>query len=1328
MNLENTMSRPDYEQTILHHSYLLVLLRGVGPSKPRTLQKAFDKVRGVNNVKITDSNGLIRDIWVRYIHDHPVENNDWGDFQTHRRLLGLVTIGKFETQIELNELCRQHESLKVRYGGTLYESRAIFFGPPILEEPAIASSSTTVANHNDLETIKENPCPEIKISLPKRLQDEYTTPSNFKAQAFFYRENDLYEDLETHIVDFVNGLFWILESRRLERSREKPEKCSLLTAPFEKREVVGLDRDSRNSKKRITGRTLKNLADLSLQAGLIEDALSLYHNACETLKSIIDFLWEGAAEEGLCAASALLLYPHLRTEETLHRNASLQVGSPLKNTPEKWRSSDLTKRVTTSDKHNHEHSDILSPPPHSASTSSVSSILTNSTLSQTSSSSSSTSTSTISAAHPRGQYSELPGNILKAEEIPIYFHKAIINYSKYGYAAVVEIEASFKAARISIEQNRPLDVAMVLQNVLYINHSLTEKELIRMFEMMTALYQQVGYMRKAAFFQRLAALKHVHQSANQSDFMHTYRLMLSSFPGYMLSLDPMEVLESNSGWPSIQIDFLQSLITAARNLGQSTLATRHMTFLLQTQWHNMKPKEQSEMAVQLKNLSAQCEGSPVPLFLENGTVIPPANLTDIPYCLDFSVKDLPAHLRPQRLKIDKAESGPFLFTPLQFNSIDRRDKNKDKNKIAFCWVQNNVSEVAVRLRNPLPFEVIVNDMRLLTNGTVFKSLSQTITLQPHTPTNVTLHGTPLEVGQLDIQGYSTHTLGVKSNCRLKHMKNRKFPLNYLVNVIPALPCISVKTSLPQTATFSNLANKDLVITSASLTLYNGESSSCVITVTNESLVPIEHLELNVTSNVAQEMQQKIFVINEDDIQSKLPIAAQCSIDFKVIIFAEADFICPGIINQQATTSMHSASTLNNPSSSYDSSASLTIASGHVSLPLRGGSPNSFQQIQMQSKRNDTGYSSFRSIPSSAHQSAAALNLSPLVAGLTAINSSKPVEAQLRLKYSGGEALPEGYCRQCAISFNLEFLSSAQITSWDVLPAEIPSQFYLVLDITNLTAQEMSLNYTNHKNILIEAKESCRVPIPVDRCSLEQVYAVREAEIAENLEKELCFRSQTVSFNDSVSRLCSKHIAERVKINWLLTGTNIRGIASLKGIILTQPMIDLCTVSPLQWSILFKNQPMQPQSEIICVAGQSSILSIDVRNQSLHPLRNLTLTIKFYQDYLNGIENYSLETRVAVSGPNRIHIPILQKDQKAHHECSVLFFTPGRFKASIQCHAKPQPIYNQSLSRSCPVPQQMSSDLQVTLNNVNIATQSYHEQQEHIWKFIPPIEVTVVDHQ
>lgn len=62
---------------------------------------------------LLDSDGNQRDIWVRFVRDHPVENNDWGDFQTFRRLYGLITVGKFNTQVELNELCRIHESLKV---------------------------------------------------------------------------------------------------------------------------------------------------------------------------------------------------------------------------------------------------------------------------------------------------------------------------------------------------------------------------------------------------------------------------------------------------------------------------------------------------------------------------------------------------------------------------------------------------------------------------------------------------------------------------------------------------------------------------------------------------------------------------------------------------------------------------------------------------------------------------------------------------------------------------------------------------------------------------------------------------------------------------------------------------------------------------------------------------------------------------------------------------------------------------------------------------------------------------------------------------------------
>lgn len=79
-------------------------------------------------------------------------------------------------------------------------------------------------------------------------------------------------------------------------------------------------------------------------------------------------------------------------------------------------------------------------------------------------------------------------------------------------------------------------------------------------------------------------------------------------------------------------------------------------------------------------MSSKHEGSPVPLILENGTVIPPANLLDLPYCDKFLVNDLPPHLRPQRLKEDKVDIGPFLFTPLQLNIPERTEVDKKHTK------------------------------------------------------------------------------------------------------------------------------------------------------------------------------------------------------------------------------------------------------------------------------------------------------------------------------------------------------------------------------------------------------------------------------------------------------------------------------------------------------------------------------------------------------------------------------------------------------------------------------------------------------------------------
>lgn len=566
---------------------------------------------------MTDSAGSSRDIWVRYVRDYPVENNEWGDFQTHRRLLGLITVGKFDSQSELNEMCRVHESLKVKYTSTLFDSRCILFASANKpnteneEDPVLLSTGDIKPSDSDKNNSKDNENTQLNddsLDTKKILRNSFSTPSNFKSNVTFYAENGPCTDLESFITDFINSLFWILEKKRLERSHEKLDKVPLLLAPFEKKDFVGLDMDTRNMRKRCVGRVTKNLADLTLQAGLVAESLNLFHAACETLRAISDSLWLGSATEGLCAASAILLYPHVRYTMSFQRNASLQENSATKLSLARASSQSqenlsehilnkksnlvITLETDTSLKVNH-----LATLTSSSSTSSASSVT--STVSG-SSTASSPSSMNQTVSNDKVQSNNNPTNVLQPSDFVARYREAIINYSKYRHAGIIETEAALKAARICIEQYRYLDVAVFLQNVLYINLNLTEPERVQRFEVLTELYQRIGFIRKAAFCQRLASWRHVAQSNTNPDWNKSYRLMLESFPGHKLSLDPLEVIENNAGWKCLQIDLLQQLVAAARRIGHSALATRHMTFLLQTMWPHLSSNEQKEFSLQLQ--------------------------------------------------------------------------------------------------------------------------------------------------------------------------------------------------------------------------------------------------------------------------------------------------------------------------------------------------------------------------------------------------------------------------------------------------------------------------------------------------------------------------------------------------------------------------------------------------------------------------------------------------------------------------------------------------------------------------------------------------------
>ena len=60
-------------------------------------------------------------------------------------------------------------------------------------------------------------------------------PSYFKTRAMFYPTSEHAVNIETTLQEFIGSLFWVVESKRLDKSQEKLDRPPLLCAPFERK-------------------------------------------------------------------------------------------------------------------------------------------------------------------------------------------------------------------------------------------------------------------------------------------------------------------------------------------------------------------------------------------------------------------------------------------------------------------------------------------------------------------------------------------------------------------------------------------------------------------------------------------------------------------------------------------------------------------------------------------------------------------------------------------------------------------------------------------------------------------------------------------------------------------------------------------------------------------------------------------------------------------------------------------------------------------------------------------------------------------------------------
>ena len=94
---------------------------------------------------------------------------------------------------------------------------------------------------------------------------------------------------------------------------------------------------------------------------------------------------------------------------------------------------------------------------------------------------------------------------------------------------------------------------------------------------------------------------------------------------------------------------------------------------------------------------------------------------------------------------------------------------------------------------------------------------------------------------------------------------------------------------------------------------------------------------------------------------------------------------------------------------------------------------------------------------------------------------------------------------------------------------------------------MELHYTTNKEILIEAKETCRIPVPIERCPLVD----DESEDSED---------------SSLMSRCRAHLINQLNLHWVLPSSGIEGTASFSTVPYSDEMLNSILLSPIQWGM------------------------------------------------------------------------------------------------------------------------------------------------------------------
>ncbi|EFO89603.1 hypothetical protein CRE_07318 [Caenorhabditis remanei] len=645
--------------------------------------------------------------------------------------------------------------------------------------------------------------------------------------------------LESAIRELMRAIYIVIEMKRVDVSFEKKQEIVCPTLPDESRWQVGVETKSTKSyRKKCLGRYRKQHADYCLLTGLPQLALEAYEGAIESLKSAQDHLWLAAAYDGwastvcilhaeqmgeincgafhrVASMHAMLTIPSIEINTQSGESLSVSNDSVLRyhlgNAEHLDETQVKTQHFSSPQGHKRHHSDE-----HIRVTSSLSnsnSIERNESFGNESGIVSNGSSPSIreepakvkasKGLNPLSNFLSDRREKPTKERVMENFKNAIDEFAKFTLAGWLEYETVMRAIMYLILEREYIKLEQFHRDYTgkylddansFMDHRMKAQICLNS----AAMYKEIGFLRKQAFYARLSVLFELHVTEGRvrqaGDYKTVYPVLFKTLEGYGVDLsEPHDMKNKKIGPVKLQIKSLHEIFTAANRAGHRDAAIRHLCFLLQVYYPHLDSSMTTRLFDDLDNLvkaTNTVHQLNQTIVVDDGKIIIPGlQLTRFPLIQNPTVLALQPNLAPTIVP-SRSQASIFIYTPF--------GKKVDNSLL---WVTDCPGEVEVTVKNCRGLELVVRELCLIVEGVNFEPVQARLILPPEDEENnsgstIRLLGVPKEPGDLFITGYSCNIFGLHNECRFLSHNSQK-PNKIRVKVLPKLARVYLECSLPR---------------------------------------------------------------------------------------------------------------------------------------------------------------------------------------------------------------------------------------------------------------------------------------------------------------------------------------------------------------------------------------------------------------------------------------------------------------------------------------------------------------------------------------------------